>query len=62
MEALTQNTREIPQQHLPVDQLIQLMQESDEPWRFEDLILWRATELEDPKAIAWVCSQVQGHG
>lgn len=38
------------------------MQESDEPWRFEDLILWRATELEDPKAIAWVCSQVQGHG
>lgn len=48
--------------HLPVAELITLMDGSDEPWVYEDMILWRAGELEDPKAIEWVCSQVKGHG
>lgn len=48
--------------HLPVSELIKLMEQSEEPWRFEDMILWRAAELEDPKAIDWVCSQVKGEG
>lgn len=57
MSSITPKTR-----HLPVAELIDLMEEADEPWRFEDLILWRAGHLEDPAAIEWVCGQVKGSG
>lgn len=59
---LEQNVRTIPERHKPVVELIALMEQSDEPWRYEDYILWRATELEDPHAKEWVLGRVQGHG
>lgn len=48
----------VAERHLPVDELLRRMEVAEEPWRYEDHILWRAGHLEDPKAIAWVCDQV----